>query len=230
MKRVSNLLGRTVRETGQALDRLGLTVAENEKFLETYSRHRPVMSLFDKRPVIAAGVFIAPNASVVGKVLILNNASIWYGAVIRGDKNKISIGFATNVQDRSVINTVAELDTGFPADVEIGEYVTIGHGALLTSCIIGDNVLIGQGSIIQEGTVIQANSMVAAGAVVLPGTFIKSGQLWAGNPAQFIRNVTDEEIASFKKSADHYADLGKQHDDEFLPFGTTYQAAEAIEK
>lgn len=83
--------------------------------------------------------------------------------------------------------------------MEIGNYVTVGHGALLTSCTIGDNVLIGQGAIIQEGSIIESNSIVAAGAVVLPETLVPSGQLWAGNPAIFVRDVTDEEIANLEK-------------------------------
>eukprot|EP00597_Dinobryon_sp_UTEXLB2267_P003264 CAMPEP_0170080246 /NCGR_PEP_ID=MMETSP0019_2-20121128/16434_1 /TAXON_ID=98059 /ORGANISM="Dinobryon sp., Strain UTEXLB2267" /LENGTH=228 /DNA_ID=CAMNT_0010294125 /DNA_START=6 /DNA_END=692 /DNA_ORIENTATION=- len=228
MLRVSNLFGRAVRETGQAIDRLGLTIAGNEIFKDTYSRHRPVMNLFDRRPVIAAGVFVAPNASVIGKVLLLNHVSIWYGAVLRGDNSGIKVGHMSNIQDRAVINTVESLESGFPSDVDIGDYVTVGHGALLTSCTVGNRVLIGQGSIIQEGSEIGSNSMIAAGAVVLPGTAVPSGQLWAGNPAVYIRDLSEEEIAGLEKSAAAYDRLGKEHAEEFLPYGTVYQAAEKL--
>mmetsp|Transcript_16748 Transcript_16748/g.36272 ORF Transcript_16748/g.36272 Transcript_16748/m.36272 type:complete len:190 (-) Transcript_16748:50-619(-) len=184
------------------------------------------MNLFDKRPVIAAGCFVAPNATVVGKVLMYNDVSVWYGAVIRGDKNKVKIGHQSNVQDRAVITTVADLGTGFPAHVEIGDQVTIGHGALITSCTIGNRCLIGQGSVVQEGCEIGNNSIVAAGAVVLPGTLIPSQQLWAGNPAVYVRDVTEDEMSGFIKSAEHYSDVSKEHAEEFLPYGTVYQAAE----
>jgi carbonic anhydrase/acetyltransferase-like protein (isoleucine patch superfamily) len=105
----------------------------------------------------------------------------------------------TNIQDRAVINTVDSLESGFPSDVDIGDYVTVGHGALLTSCTVGNRVLIGQGSIIQEGSEIGSKSIIAAGAVVLPGTAVPSGQLWAGNPAVYIRDLSEEEIAGFEK-------------------------------
>lgn len=105
----------------------------------------------------------------------------------------------TNIQDRAVINTVSSLETGFSADVEIGDRVTIGHGALLTSCIVGADTLIGQGAIIQAGAEIGSESMIAAGAVVLPNTVVPSKQLWAGNPAKYIRDVSDEEVAMFAK-------------------------------
>lgn len=227
MKRATHLLGRALRETGQAVDRLGLTMSNNEIFKETFSRHRSIMNLFDKRPVLAAGVFVAPNASVVGNVLLYNDVSVWYGAVLRGDKNKIKVGHQTNVQDRAVISTVSNLDSGFPSNVDIGDQVTIGHGALITSSIIGNRSLIGQGAVVSEGCEIGNNSMVAAGAVVLPGTLIPPGQLWAGNPAKYVRDVTDDERKLFEKSAASYVDKGREHAEEFLPYGTVYQHAEA---
>ena len=127
------------------------------------------------------------------------NRQIWYGVVIRGDKNIVKIGHATNIQDRAVIDTESELESGFPAEVDIGNYVTIGHGALLTSCVIQDSVLIGQGAIIQKGSIIQSHSIIAAGSVILPGTLVPSKQLWAGNPAKYIRDVTEDEIAHIEK-------------------------------
>ena len=114
------------------------------------------------------------------------------------------IGHGTNIQDRAVIDTETELDTGYSPDVEIGNYVTIGHGALITSSIIQSNVLIGQGSIIQKGCVIEPFSILAAGSVLLPGTLIGTKQLWAGNPAKYIRDVTDEEIGNIQKVSNYF--------------------------
>ena len=126
-------------------------------------------------------VFVAPSASVIGEVLMLDQSSVWYGAVIRGDKSKVKIGVVSSVQDRAVITTVSKLESGFPSDVDIGDYVTIGQGSVLTSCVIGNKVSVGAGAIIQEGAVVEDNSIVAAGSVVLADTLIPSGQLWAGN-------------------------------------------------
>lgn len=107
------------------------------------------------------------------------------------------------MQDRAVISTVSALESGFPADVDIGDNVTIGHGALLTSCVVGSKSLIGQGAIVQAGAEIGSNCVIGAGAVVLPNTVIPNNQLWAGNPAKFIRNVTDEEVGNLDKVSQH---------------------------
>lgn len=204
MQRVTHLFGRALRETGQginlyhfiniinninyyyiAIDRLGLVIQGNEIFKDTVSRHRQIMSLYDKTPIIESNIFIAPNASVIGNVNIASKSSIWYGAVLRSEKNSIKIGNSSNVQDRSVIIASS-------GNVNIGNNVTIGHGALLNSCNISNNVLIGQGSIIEEGVVVESNSIIAAGAVVLSGTNVPSGQLWSGNPAKFVRSTTSQ--------------------------------------
>lgn len=106
----------------------------------------------------------------------------------------VRIGNFTNVQDRAIISTVSKVDSGFPSDVEIGDKVTIGHGAILTSCTVGDQSMIGQGAIVSEGSDIGSNTIIAAGAIVLPNTKVPSGQLWAGNPAAYVRDVTAEEL------------------------------------
>jgi len=203
-----HLFGRALRETGQALDRFGLTIAGNEIFNESFSRHRPVMSLVEKNPEVSSAAFVAPTAAVIGNVSLSEKSSIWYGAVVRGDRAKVTIGTASNIQDRSVINTASQ-------DVEIGNFVTVGHGALITSSKIGNNVLVGQGAVIQEGSVIEENSIIGAGAVLLPGTQVPSSQLWAGNPAKFVRNCTAEEIKFFDKSASGYSEIASKHASEF---------------
>jgi len=220
MKRFSNIFAKAIRETGQAMDRVGLIIEGNEIFKETFSRHRSLMNLFDKKPVLGAGVFVAPNASIVGDVKLSDGASIWYGAVVRGDKRLVTIGTETNVQDRAVISTVSShlLNSGYAVDVKIGDHVTIGHGALLTSCTVGNQALIGQGCIIQEGCVIGDHSIIAAGAVVLHGTTVPSGEVWAGNPASFKREVTADEKTFFISSANAYCANAKSHQDEFAKF------------
>jgi len=226
MRRAVHLAGRALRETGQALDRFALEATGNEIFNETFSRHRSLMNLYDKKIIAASGTFVAPNATLVGDVLLMDFASVWYGAVVRGDRNKVTIGHKSNIQDRAVISTVTALESEFPAAVTIGDFVTVGHGALLTSCTIGDKCLIGQGSIVSEGAEIGDNVIIAAGAVVLPNIIVPSGQLWAGNPAKYIRDVTEDEKAQFEESSEKYSELSVEHEAEFLPYGVNHINAE----
>ena len=162
-----------------------------------------------QKPIMAQNSFVAPSASVIGNVMLQENSSIWYGAVLRADgEHKITVGSFSNVQDRAVI-------TSAESAVTIGSHVTIGHGALLASCVVGSEVLIGQGAIVQEGAVISSKCIVAAGAVVLPGANVPSGQLWGGNPAKFIRDISADEGRAFAKQAASYANLGHEHAFEF---------------
>lgn len=195
---------------------------------EVISRHRPIMNIGSQRPVLAADVFVAPNAAVIGDVLCYDRSAVWYGAVVRGDMNKIRIGRMTNILDRAVLNTVSALavDTGFPSDMNIGSYVTIGQGSILTSCTIGDYTQIEPGVVVCEGAVVEKNCIIAAGAVIAPGALIPEGQLWAGNPAKYIRDVAEEEIGGFEKAAEATSNLAQEHADEFLPYGSAYLEAE----
>lgn len=155
--------------------------------------------IFSQKPLVALDAFVAPNATLVGDVLMLTQSSVWYGAVLRGDRNKITIGAFSNIQDKVVIDCTNELDTGFPAEVDILNHVTVGHGAVLRSCVIKDRCIVGMNAVISEGCVMERTSMVAAGSVLLPHTVVPSGQLWAGNPAVYIRDLKFEEIESFEK-------------------------------
>ncbi len=135
------------------------------------------MNLYDKVPAIAHDSWVAPNASVIGNVEICNDASVWYGCVLRGDLNKISIGNRTNIQDRTVIHTSSTTSPGLDAGTSIGNDVTVGHACVLYSCTIENNCLIGMGSIVLDGALVESNSILAAGTVVPPGRRIPSGQV-----------------------------------------------------
>jgi carbonic anhydrase/acetyltransferase-like protein (isoleucine patch superfamily) len=163
--------GKCLRETGQALDRLGCrAMGDHVSFRETWSRHRKLMNLYNKRPVVAVDSFIAPNASVIGDVNIGDKTSVWYGAVIRGDVNKIRVGSISNIQDRVVIHaSKPNKDGGFPTTTTIGDFVTVGHGAVLSSCVIENNVLIGPNALILDGALVESNSIIEPGSVVPPG-------------------------------------------------------------
>lgn len=182
----------------------------------------------DKQPALANDSWVAPNAAVIGDVQVGDRSSVWYGCVLRGDQNQIKIGAVTNIQDRTVIHTVKSLASGFPATVTIGNYVTIGHGSTLCSCTIMDETVIGIGCIIEEDALVESHSMLAAGSVVPAGARIPSGQMWAGNPAAYVRDLTEAEIGGFQKQAMEYTDVADAHAYEFLPYGTQYLDAEAL--
>jgi len=212
-RHATNLLGKAFRETGQAMDRLGLTVSGTETFKSTLSRHRQIMPIgVDYAPnVSTVKTFIAPNASVVGRVTVAEGGSVWYSAVLRADmeNSSIIIGKNSNIQDRSVLLAQNE-------KITVGENVTVGHGAIMEGKVsIGDFCLIGQGSIIGNNTTVGAKSIIAAGAVVLPNSTVPSGQMWAGNPAKFIRDVKATEAATMEPQAKHYMALGEQHSQSF---------------
>jgi len=136
MKRALYELGRMARETGQALDHVGLRALEKPIFKETFSRHRAVMNLYEHHPDVATDSFIAPNASVVGNVFVGTGASVWYGAVVRGDLNKVYIGPGSSVGDRAVLHTSKSVEGKPDASCTIGQHVRIGAGALLQSCVV----------------------------------------------------------------------------------------------
>lgn len=142
--------------------------------------------------------YIAEGAVVKGKVQMGEDVSIWYNATVRGDSAEIKIGDCTNVQDNAVIH----VDTHYPTT--IGSGVTIGHGAIVHGCTVGDNTLIGMGAIILNGASIGENCIIGAGALVTQNTTIPAGSLAFGNPAKVIRSLTPEEIESNQQNAQHY--------------------------
>lgn len=159
----------------------------------------------DITPEIDPAAFIAPGTSLIGRVTIGPRASIWYGSVLRGDQETITIGEATNIQDGSVIHA----DPGFPADIH--PEVTVGHRAVLHGCTVETGSLIGMGSVVLNGARIGAGSLVAAGAVVLEGTDIPPGSLVAGTPGKVRRELTDDEQAALKLSVEQYLNLAAKH-------------------
>lgn len=204
-------VGFWIRETGQALDRLGCRLQGNYYFQEHLSRHRTLMNLFDKVPVVDKDAFVAPSASLIGDVHIGRSASIWYGCVLRGDVNSVSIGAGTNVQDNSLIHVAKSNISGKVLPTIIGKNVTIGHSAVLHGCTVEDEAFIGMGATVLDGAVVEKNAMVAAGALVRQNTRIPFREVWGGNPARFLRKLTEEEIAFISESATNYSNLAQVH-------------------
>lgn len=138
-------------------------------------------------PEIPEGCFIAPNATVVGDVVMGEDCSIWFNAVVRGDVNSIRIGTKVNIQDGACIHCTYQ-----KTKTVIGNNVSIGHNALVHGCTVADNVLIGMGAIVMDNVVIGANSIIAAGAVVLEGTQVPAGSVYAGVPAKKVKDISQE--------------------------------------
>lgn len=179
-----------------------------------------------RHPWVENDVFVAPNASVIGRVDINTRSSVWYGAVIRGDLNAVDIGAYTAIQDRAVVHTAKSTEGHVAAATKIGNYVLVGPGALLQSCTVEDYAVIGAGAIVMEGALVEKHAKLEDGAVVHPGRRVPAGQVWAGNPAQYVRDVSKTEIASAEAHAEEVADNAAQHAHEFLPHGSAYLQAE----
>ena len=158
-------------------------------------------------PAVDATAFVASNATLIGRVTLASNSSVFYGSVLRGDTDSISIGVGSNVQDNVSMHT----DEGI--QLVVGNGVSIGHGAVVHGCVIEDDCLIGMGATILNRALIGRGSLVAAGAVVLEGTVIPPGSLVAGVPAKVRRELTEEEIAGVRHNATHYVALAAQHRD-----------------
>jgi carbonic anhydrase/acetyltransferase-like protein (isoleucine patch superfamily) len=155
-------------------------------------------AFLNKQPVLGAGVYIAQGATVLGDVSIGDYSSVWFGAVLRGDINRIVIGHHSNVQD----NAVLHLADRYPCVV--GNYVTVGHAAVVHACTVKDEVLVGMGSVILDGAVIGAQSIVGARALVPQGMQVPSGSLVLGTPGKVARPLTPEERSELKSLAEKY--------------------------
>ena len=157
-------------------------------------------------PEIDETAYLASSAVISGDVRIGADSSIWHNVTLRGDANYITIGTGTNIQDNSCVH----IDSSrFPTI--IGDYVTIGHTAIIHACTLGDRSFVGMGAIVMDGAVVEPEAMVAAGAMVTPGKRVPTGELWAGRPAKKMRDLTAEERASLQKSADRYIEFGRAY-------------------
>ncbi len=164
-----------------------------------------ILGFNSNKPVLKGGNFVAPNAVIIGNVFLGENSSVWFGAVIRADIDRVEIGANSNLQDNAVIH----IERGKPTI--IGDEVTIGHSAIIHAAFIERRTLIGMGSIILDGARICEGSIVAAGALITPRMIVPPRSLVAGVPAKIKRNVTDEEFEAIKESAKIYVELAKKY-------------------
>ncbi|MEM9000656.1 MAG: gamma carbonic anhydrase family protein [Bacteroidota bacterium] len=159
-----------------------------------------IRSVNGKSPVIGEDCFIAENATVIGEVIMGGQCSIWFNAVVRGDVHYIKMGDKVNVQDGAVIHCTYQ-----KSPTTIGNFVSIGHNAVVHGCTIHDNVLVGMGAIVMDDCVIESNSIIAAGAVVTKGTYVPSGSVFAGMPARKIKEISPElSLGEIDRIANNY--------------------------
>lgn len=159
-----------------------------------------IMEINGKKPVMGENCYVAPNATIVGDVVMGNDCSIWFNAVLRGDVNSIEMGNKVNVQDGAVIHCTYKR-----SKTVIGNNVSIGHNAIVHGCTIDDNVLVGMGAILMDHVKVGSNSIIAAGAVVLENTIIEKGCIYAGVPAKKVKLISEDMISGeINRIADNY--------------------------
>lgn len=164
-----------------------------------------LVSIDGVQPLVSPNVFIAPNAAVIGKVTLGENASVWFQAVLRGDLEPIVVGEATNIQDGAVLHT----DIGFPC--ELGKRVTVGHNAIVHGARVGDGALIGMGAVVLSGAVVGSGALVGAGALVPEGMEIPPGHLALGVPAKVVRELTPEEKKRIAEGVESYVEQARRY-------------------
>jgi carbonic anhydrase/acetyltransferase-like protein (isoleucine patch superfamily) len=164
-----------------------------------------ILPVEENFPKWGANCFIAPNATIVGDVIMGDECSIWFNAVVRGDVNSIRIGNKVNIQDGAVIHCTFKKTKAI-----IGNQVSIGHNAIVHGCLVHDNVLIGMGAIVMDNAVIHSNTIIAAGAVVLEGTVCEGGSIYAGVPARKVKEISPEKIeGEILRIANNYVGYAK---------------------
>ncbi len=179
---------------------IALMTSKNNPFAD----HLFIEPFLGEVPKINATAFIAKSAAIIGAVEIGEDCSIWHHTTLRGDANYIQIGKGTNIQDNSVVH----IDSAkFPT--RIGDYVTIGHSAIIHACTLHSYCFIGMGATVMDGAVVDSYAMVAAGALVTPGKQVPKGELWAGSPAKKMRDLTSQEFKMIETSAARYVEVGK---------------------
>jgi len=167
-----------------------------------------ILPVEDKMPAWGEDCFIAPNATIVGDVVMGRGCSIWFNAVVRGDVNSIIMGDEVNVQDGAVIHCTFQ-----KTKTIIGNRVSIGHNAIIHGCTIEDSVLIGMGSIVMDRAVVHSNTIIAAGAVVLEGTVCEGGAIYAGVPAKKVKEISPEKVeGEINRIATNYLRYSKWFD------------------
>jgi len=192
------------------------------RYLDKYNKHKTFVSFNKKDSVVTPLVlglyardnseFVAPSASILGNVHLGPSSSVWYNSVVRADVNYIHIGAYTNIQDGTVVReATGPLSLDHNGSTIIGDYTTVGHNCILEACTIEEDCLIGMNSILEAGSYVEAYSIVGSNSVLPSGTRVKSGQLWAGSPAKYVRDLTDSEKYDIHNQSIQYSVYAQEH-------------------
>jgi carbonic anhydrase/acetyltransferase-like protein (isoleucine patch superfamily) len=174
--------------------------------------HGQLIGFAGRSPLVHPLAFVAPGARLIGDVEVAAEASVWYNCVLRGDVNRIRIGARTNIQDGTVLHVDSPKAEGEAGHATIiGEEVLIGHLAMVHGCLLHDRAFVGLGAIVMDGCEIESDAMLAAGAMLTPGKTIRGGQLWAGRPAKYVRDLSAADIEGMRAGVAHYVELAKRH-------------------
>lgn len=165
-----------------------------------------ILTLDGHVPDFVRAALVAPGTRLIGQVTLGEDSSIWYNCVLRGDVNPISVGARTNIQDGTVVHVTTKLHA-----TEIGDDCLIGHIAMIHGCKLHDRAFVGLGAIVMDGCEIEGDGMLAAGALLTPGKRIGAGQMWAGRPAKYVRDLSPEEIAGHRSGVAHYVENARAH-------------------
>lgn len=172
-----------------------------------------IYALGGRQPVLAADAWIAPGATVIGDVHLDADCSVWFGAVLRGDVERLAIGRGTNIQDNSVLHS----DPGAP--LTVGEYVTVGHMVMIHGCTVGDGSLVGAGAVVLNHARIGRNCLVGAGALITEGKEFGDGMLILGSPARAVRTLTPGELDGIRGTNRRYIDRARHYRLTLQPLG-----------
>jgi len=205
----ASVIGEIFRETGLAIDQLGLEIMDSYAHRDYLNRHRRLMPFRGTRPIVGQGAWIAPNASLIGRVNVGAHSSLWYGSIVRGDQYPISIGKLAAIGERSIIRAST-------AETKVGDGVLIGDGVVLNSCTLGNDTKVEANSVILDGASVGNSSVIGPSSVVEKGTQIPQSEYWQGNPATFVRKVTQEDIKQLQEQVDHLQQMAIQHDNELV--------------
>lgn len=193
VKQAGMILGRALRESGQALDKVGSIMTRDVAFRENYSRHRKLMNLDQLVPSHGKS-FISPNSTLIGEVMVGNSCSVWYGVVIRGDYSAVRINDNVHIGENTVMHTVKWLPHGVPNSLNINKNVVIGPNCIIASSLIDSDVWIQCGAIVQQGARIEKGAILLPGAVVGPGHTVPAYTVFGGYPAKFLRDLNEQDM------------------------------------
>jgi len=218
-------IGLVARDLAKRGDALGCRILGTPEQCQKVLAWRRLQPFNGSHPDVDITCFVAPNANVIGNASIGPRTGIFYQTIIKADQRSVQVGQNTTIQDRCVIRSTSNYDTN------IGAHVTIEPGVVVSGASIADDVFVGAGSIIMEGARVESQSVVAPGSVVQKYTVIPSGEIWAGCPAEKVRDLTDEEVESLRASAIHGVGLSGGHKDATeKPFAQVEEETEVLDQ